>query len=277
MGTIGVGDTWYTHRDEPNLAYPLGEHARNWDRGIITSMQEGSMQVTVEQSPAVAVVSEASRNNTVGGGRSLIKKKDHAKVYPALENQASPQVTPSPAKLPPPSHVVQGVTDGSTLGGRPRGADGETIQNVPRRPSRRLSISTLDFGPGSGSKRGISANRVVEVKVTAQHVNSDELLKSAWNNLRCIDWENISEQLMSSSTSVALPHSEQVSKKNSANFDADMQPTSGDGSKANPLTNYDLSRPVLPGEQIDFFMSHSWHDGKRDTWRGNMAHIQQAS
>ena len=56
-----------------------------------------------------------------------------------------------------------------------------------------------------------------------------DLLAEAENNLRCIAWVNFTRALMSSSVG----------------SQEDFQR---------------LSRPVLKGEQIDFFLSHSWHD-----------------
>eukprot|EP00622_Pseudochattonella_farcimen_P002489 FR737417.1.p1 GENE.FR737417.1~~FR737417.1.p1 ORF type:complete len:380 (+),score=42.96 FR737417.1:36-1142(+) len=66
--------------------------------------------------------------------------------------------------------------------------------------------------------------------ITYEHsaAPSHELLETANSNLRCIEWSNITLDLMMSST----------------------------GSKA---TN-ELSRFVKPGEAIDYFLSHSWHD-----------------
>ena len=71
-----------------------------------------------------------------------------------------------------------------------------------KRHTRRLSITNKlglhTMANASGGLAGgddahgdFGTSRVVKVKVTAQHVQSGELLKSAWDNLRCIDWENI--------------------------------------------------------------------------------------
>ena len=64
-------------------------------------------------------------------------------------------------------------------------------------------------------------------------VDSDELLALARKNLRCVDFETI------------------ISKKLLSN---------GSVRDANVKSYYELSRPVAPGEKIDFFISHSWHD-----------------
>lgn len=67
---------------------------------------------------------------------------------------------------------------------------------------------------------------------------------------------------MSSSTSVAKPKPPPMAfgstgrQHKSMNLDVDSIYKS-----AEEQGNFGLSRPVRPGEQIDFFMSHSWHDG----------------
>lgn len=63
--------------------------------------------------------------------------------------------------------------------------------------------------------------------------SSDELLKEAISNLRCIAWEDIDRELMRTSNA----------------------PGTGD-----PNALYQRSRPLRKGESIDFFMSHSWRD-----------------
>mmetsp|Transcript_12848 Transcript_12848/g.28375 ORF Transcript_12848/g.28375 Transcript_12848/m.28375 type:complete len:617 (+) Transcript_12848:39-1889(+) len=65
-------------------------------------------------------------------------------------------------------------------------------------------------------------------------VSAIELLSRAQLSLRCIDWINISRELM-------------------------------DGALCGPSVElkmdwYSLSRPVASGKAIDFFISHSWHD-----------------
>ena len=58
-----------------------------------------------------------------------------------------------------------------------------------------------------------------------------DILNVARRNLRCIDWNNITVELMTSSTST--------------------------------IHDRTLPRPVRAGERIDYFMSHSWHDDGR--------------
>ena len=67
------------------------------------------------------------------------------------------------------------------------------------------------------------------VPIGSSAVPAAELLASAESSLRCIDWANLTRQLMSTSAGT------------NSDFDS-------------------LSRPVAKGERIDFFLSHSWHD-----------------
>ena len=66
-----------------------------------------------------------------------------------------------------------------------------------------------------------------------------ELLVMAKSSLRCIDWSNMSFDLMRSSTVCGRV----------------------DGKSA-----FELSRAVTSHEKIDFFLSHSWHDDAMQKW-----------
>ena len=70
-----------------------------------------------------------------------------------------------------------------------------------------------------------------------------ELMEKCAQNLRCIDWSNITYELMSQST--------------------------GD------LVTYCLSRPMKKGETIDFFMSHSWYDNSEVKWAELSAFVNE--
>ena len=64
------------------------------------------------------------------------------------------------------------------------------------------------------------------VALPAAGVSAKQLLEMASSNLRCIDGDNLTLDLL----------------------------------RSNKGGSIDLSRPVASGERIDFFMSHSWHD-----------------
>lgn len=88
----------------------------------------------------------------------------------------------------------------------------------------------------------VKASAIVEVKLPdTQLCVAKELLAIATDNLRCISWDNMSFELMSSS--------------------------------AGGADTFNLSRPVKPGEQIDFFMSHSWHDNAERKWVALEKHV----
>jgi len=74
----------------------------------------------------------------------------------------------------------------------------------------------------------------VRIHHTQKH-SSDELLREAEAHLRCIDWKDISLDLL-------LHSVRDVSAKQN---------------------NYFRSRPLAKGEKIDFFISHSWSDDAR--------------
>eukprot|EP00929_Paragymnodinium_shiwhaense_P014209 TRINITY_DN122101_c0_g1_i1.p1 TRINITY_DN122101_c0_g1~~TRINITY_DN122101_c0_g1_i1.p1 ORF type:complete len:718 (+),score=117.49 TRINITY_DN122101_c0_g1_i1:162-2315(+) len=74
----------------------------------------------------------------------------------------------------------------------------------------------------------------IEVPITSHHKPVDELMLHAEENLRCIDYDRITLELMTGAICGAAG--------------------------GISLELYDLSRPLRHGETIDFFMSHSWHD-----------------
>eukprot|EP00929_Paragymnodinium_shiwhaense_P009697 TRINITY_DN113966_c0_g1_i1.p1 TRINITY_DN113966_c0_g1~~TRINITY_DN113966_c0_g1_i1.p1 ORF type:complete len:273 (+),score=27.43 TRINITY_DN113966_c0_g1_i1:2-820(+) len=72
-------------------------------------------------------------------------------------------------------------------------------------------------------------------------ITVEEVLSLATQQLRCIDWTNISEELMTGAI------------------------CSSDAPDISTL--YSLSRPVREDEVIDYFLSHSWHDDVQVKWR----------
>jgi len=72
-------------------------------------------------------------------------------------------------------------------------------------------------------------------------LTADEIVSLARRELRCIDWKNITENLMMGSTCGADVHADRSAL-------------------------YGISRPVARNEVIDYFMSHSWHDDAVAKW-----------
>ena len=70
--------------------------------------------------------------------------------------------------------------------------------------------------------------------ITSRGLSADELMARAVSELRCIEWANLTRELLASS--------------------------SGGGEAAALFT---LPRPVRPGEQVDYFMSHSTQLARR--------------
>jgi hypothetical protein len=73
--------------------------------------------------------------------------------------------------------------------------------------------------------------RRVRLPLAGRTTLATDMLNIARQSLRCIDWVSITVELMASSTCAAPDRM--------------------------------LVRPLRPGERIDFFMSHSWHDDGR--------------
>merc|ERR1712048_1021149 len=85
--------------------------------------------------------------------------------------------------------------------------------------------------------------RQTNVPLPKRGMSSADLMILAKRNLRCIDWEQI------------VAHKDLLFFSNAANTQANAS--------LNVLTGGNLfsySRPVWEGEQVDFFVSHSWHD-----------------
>eukprot|EP00929_Paragymnodinium_shiwhaense_P062568 TRINITY_DN31236_c0_g1_i1.p2 TRINITY_DN31236_c0_g1~~TRINITY_DN31236_c0_g1_i1.p2 ORF type:complete len:437 (-),score=36.85 TRINITY_DN31236_c0_g1_i1:468-1778(-) len=76
--------------------------------------------------------------------------------------------------------------------------------------------------------------------LAGREMTVEDMLGFAQQELRCIDWCNITRELM---TGAICGH---------------------DAPDISKL--YDLSRPLRKGEVIDYFMSHSWHDCAESKW-----------
>ena len=95
-----------------------------------------------------------------------------------------------------------------------------TVATTDEQPSRSMRRSSfVNFTAMSGESHH-------KVDLAATGTSAEQLLGMASSNLRCIDGDKITLELMSSNTGGSIG----------------------------------LSRPVGPAEKIDFFMSHSWHD-----------------
>merc|ERR1712203_1320439 len=73
-------------------------------------------------------------------------------------------------------------------------------------------------------------------------MSCEQLLKKARENLRCIEWKNMTKELMQGA----------ICGVEDQSF------------AANEL--FKLSRPVRRHERIDYFMSHSWYDDPEAKW-----------
>eukprot|EP00929_Paragymnodinium_shiwhaense_P080721 TRINITY_DN4210_c1_g4_i1.p1 TRINITY_DN4210_c1_g4~~TRINITY_DN4210_c1_g4_i1.p1 ORF type:complete len:988 (-),score=43.83 TRINITY_DN4210_c1_g4_i1:395-3358(-) len=79
-----------------------------------------------------------------------------------------------------------------------------------------------------------------EIPLAGREMTVEDMLLLAQKELRCVDWKNISLELMTGAIC---------------------------GHDAPDIAHvYNLSRPVRKGEVIDYFMSHSWHDEVESKW-----------
>jgi hypothetical protein len=97
---------------------------------------------------------------------------------------------------------------------------------------RVVEISNTRIGVEKPSDENSDATEVTWIEMGAT-VDSDELLEMARVNLRCVDFETIIAKNLLTNGSVRDTGVESF---------------------------YSLGRSVTPGEKIDFFISHSWHD-----------------
>ncbi len=95
---------------------------------------------------------------------------------------------------------------------------------------------------GSQASRQSQQDAISYLPLAARLLPWRDLLAQAQGNLRCIEWENIRKDIMIGAICGA-----------------------GD-QKVNTNALFELSRPLSPDEQADYFMSHSWHDNAKAKW-----------
>jgi len=99
--------------------------------------------------------------------------------------------------------------------------------------SSQLSVSSRPAAPECFER--------VPLPLAHREIPSTQLLATAHANFRCIDWKNISKELMT------------------RNIPA--------GAGSLPQNLFDLSRPVRKDEVVDYFMSHGWYDDVDVKWQ----------
>eukprot|EP00929_Paragymnodinium_shiwhaense_P080717 TRINITY_DN4210_c0_g4_i1.p1 TRINITY_DN4210_c0_g4~~TRINITY_DN4210_c0_g4_i1.p1 ORF type:complete len:978 (+),score=45.26 TRINITY_DN4210_c0_g4_i1:128-3061(+) len=123
------------------------------------------------------------------------------------------------------------------------GADTFVVRTYPP-VSALKDAAVLQRSSSSLSTRLSGAAVYHTMPMAGRELTVENMLAFAQQELRCIDWRNISRELMAGSCS----------------DDLEFEPHS-------------LSRPVRKGEVIDYFMSHSWHDDADAKW----AKLQQVA
>jgi len=120
----------------------------------------------------------------------------------------------------------------------------------PRRNWEQAKIVRIDSREMVVELPGNAGRQTLATQVRP-NVSSDKLLQAAQTEMRCIDWSVIEANksvlfLGNRVSAQAIP------------TDAMMSLSGGD--------LFNLSRPVRESEEIDFFMSHSWHDDGFKKW-----------
>lgn len=107
------------------------------------------------------------------------------------------------------------------------------VVELPNQVIVRQTISTAEATSNLSIRESVSATRSL-VPLAATGMSSQNLVLSMRSTLRCIEWKNISVELLYSQFS---------------------------GAPGGDITRLlDLSRLVGTEEHIDYFISHSWHD-----------------
>jgi len=216
QSSISVGDAYWVHKKVPDPNIDLSDvkdpselhkllTLKNWDAGVLTMIDEETNIGTVMLSGGDGVGRKGSAVNTGRNGS----------IVPVISQSS-----------------MAGVAAAALSAARTR--------------ARRSSSSTSDISAAAArwKKARTNTKRMVEVKLPqSRHMHADKLLEVATKHLRCISWDNMSFELMSSS--------------------------------AGGADTFNLSRPVKSGEQIDFFMSHSWHDNAEKKWVALQHHVAQ--
>ena len=135
---------------------------------------------------------------------------------------------------------------------RSSGTDRSFSTRIRRGSLARAGAIPLELLKGNRGSRVDPREVSTTIHMMARGGSAAVLLRKAALDLRCLDWEKVSLELLTSDRQRLL----------------DIPPdTPDEGSYIELATNtFDLSRPPRDGEVIDFFLSHSWHDNAKDKW-----------
>ena len=192
----------------------------------------------------------AKQPNTPNGAQSL------PTVNPLCsEIGNAPQMTATELTSPP-SPLVEGEEEEEAIEEGKENDEEPEVLEEGEEEEEELDLEAGEEKSRAMPRRGLSPvrerrahaalprTRTVTVPLPIDnHTDATDLLAHATENLRCISWEQMSYELMSSSSGGA--------------------------------ETYNLSRPVRTGEQIDFFLSHSWHDNAEKKWAALEKHVER--
>jgi len=274
IGGVEEGDVWWVHREKENLRFFKNDRRRNFQPGRVVAIRDTEFAVELtpegpqraESSAGGIDGAEQGIDSVSGSGTSddVGSTSDHSSSGDGSGGDGSParnratsaglagevtqklgNVIKKKIKLPPilgsgnkPSksdaissrHHLSSAhdpmsTSGLSMSGMMSGRALESYRDLRRVFTSRSSKSSLWNGVG----------KVVWVPHPSRNMPSNQLLMIARQNLRCIDADKITLELLT-----RVPP------------DPDKE-----------VDYHAMSRPVRPGEAIDFFMSHSWYDDEK--------------
>jgi len=271
-GTVNIGDVWFVHRDEPLEEFEALDPRRNWKRGRVVDIKKDQFVVKLDKHEYQDNTGLFGTNRTKSGGsrgkfKSRSKNKSNGSFWsvPTGSGSASSTTSNGSSKtLVVPfegGDLEQGVAAGEEEDGFE--TEIETCHDpgrktlLARKQKREEGEFVKKLMPGQATRTGKVAqispvsSDLCFIPMANQSTPSNELLELARNNLRCIEWKNLTLELMTGAI---------LSGKVAAARSMPGAPTPTDDADG-PIENlYVLSRAVRPNETIDFFLSHSWHD-----------------
>ena len=179
---IEKGDTWWIHKDESDESLPMDNPNRNFNRGIVTEIEDKRFAVMLnnsrERTGSSSELEPAgggdSRENSGRSGRSIHRMSERLGLFKLGAGTGS--FAPSAAVSPVANLRKQ--------------------MSMPNGP-RKISVGSVDEEQGSVADR-VDVLPVIWVPRSGR-LTSEELLTFARENLRCVDWHSITLDLLRSS------------------------------------------------------------------------------
>ena len=265
------------HSTPVSQGKPMGADSEHTPTTPVPDTSVGSSTTTAIDSPAKPI--DKRRKTMVKGGLDVLDTLLIANRKEMRKSLLSPIGSPTTRKS-----VYNGANQKKSLlsssGSGKKGYGGlvltDPTTSFDKSSKRRGAAGLLSLAPSlaaslAASSDGGTDNLAIPIKwinFESHEMSSVELLATARKDLRCIDWKNVSLELMTRQPPKAFRDAMARSKgkggKDGNGFKAAkshnvMAKRFGDQGVAT-TDPYSLSRPVKEGEVVDFFMSHSWYD-----------------